>query len=66
MNIPNSIVVVKLPSCVQFFCNLMDWDFLGRNAGVGYHLLLPGYLPDPGVELTSAHISCIAGRFFIT
>ena len=24
----------------------------------------PGYLPDPGIELTSHVISCIAGRFF--
>ena len=24
----------------------------------------PGYLPDPGIELTSQVISCIAGRFF--
>ena len=24
----------------------------------------PGHLPDPGIEITSAFISCIAGRFF--
>ena len=24
----------------------------------------PGYLPDPGIELTSTCFSCVAGRFF--
>ena len=35
-----------------------------KNTGVGCHFLLPGDLPNPGIE--PACISCIAGGFFIT
>ena len=46
-------------------CDPMDWDFTGKNTGKGCHFLFPGYLPNPGIALTSpACISCIAGRFF--
>ena len=26
------------------------WGCPGKNTGVGGHFLLPGYLPDPGIE----------------
>ena len=26
------------------------WGFPGKNTGVGYHFLLQGNLPDPGIE----------------
>ena len=32
---------------------LCPWDFPGKNTGVGFHLLLQGDLPDPGIEPTS-------------
>ena len=29
---------------------LCPWDFPGKSTGVGFHFLLRGYLPDPGIE----------------
>ena len=29
---------------------LSSWDFPGKNTGVGYHFLLQGDLPNPGIE----------------
>ena len=31
----------------------MDWDFPGKNTGVGCHFLSPGNLPDPGIKPVS-------------
>ena len=28
----------------------MDWDFPGKNTGVGCHFFSPGDLPDPGIK----------------
>ena len=43
----------------------MDWDFPGKNTGVGCHFLFPGDLPDLEIEpLSPASVSYIAGRFF--
>ena len=48
---------MKWLSHVQLFATpwtvptrLHPWDFPGKNAGVGCHFLLPGHLPDPGIE----------------
>ena len=41
----------------------MDWDFPGKNTGVGYHLFSPGDLPDLGVEPMSP---ALATGFFNT
>jgi len=43
----------------------MDWDFLGKNTGLGCCFLSLGDLPNPGIKPTSpTHVSCVAGRFF--
>jgi len=39
---------------------LCQWDFSGKDTGVGFHFPPPGDLPDPGIEPASP-ISCIAG-----
>ena len=31
----------------------MDWDYPGKNTGVGCHFLSPGHLPDSRIEPTS-------------
>ena len=31
----------------------MDWDFPGKNTGVGCHFFSPGDLPDPGIKPAS-------------
>ena len=43
---------------------LCPWDFPGKNTGVGLPFPPPGHLPDPGIKLVSACVSCISGRFF--
>ena len=40
--------------------------FQARNTGVGFHVLLQGDLPDPGVEPTSLTSPELAGGFFTT
>ena len=42
---------------------LCPWDSPSKNTGLGYH---PGYLPDPGIELTSLMSPVLADRFFTT
>ena len=42
---------------------LCPWDSPGKNIGVGYHYLLQGSLPSPGIEPMSP---ALAGRFFTT
>ena len=42
---------------------LCSWNFTGKNTGVGFHFLLQGDLPDPGIEPMSP---ALAGRFFTT
>ena len=53
-------VKVKSLSYVQLFATLWTvahqappWDFPGKNTGVGWHFLLQGNLPNPGIELRS-------------
>ena len=41
-------VQLCLSSCNPTDCN--PWEFSGRNTGVGCHFLLPGELPNPGIE----------------
>ena len=45
---------------------LCPWDSPGKNTGVGYHALLQGDLPDPGIEPTSLMSPALAGGFFTT
>ena len=45
----------------RFLC---PWDFPGKNTGVGYHFLLQGNLPDPGIEPESLASPTLAGRLF--
>ena len=67
-------VKVKSLSRVQFFVTpwtvayklLHQWDFPGKNTGVGCHFLLQpfppsGDLPDPGIELKSPAASALQG-----
>ena len=42
---------------------LGSWNFVGKNTGVGCHLLLQGDLPNSGIEPLSP---VLAGRFFTT
>ena len=60
-----SVMSHSLWSCglspARLFCS---WDPPGKNAEVGCHILLQGNLSYPGIELGSARVSCIAGRFF--
>ena len=43
---------------------LCPWDFPGKNTGSGYHFLLQGDLPDPGIKSTSLASSVLADGFF--
>ena len=45
---------------------LCPWDSPGKNPGVGYHFLLQGNLPDPGIKTASLVSSTLAGGFFTT
>ena len=38
--------------------------FSRQEHWIGLHALLQGNLPDPGIELASAFVSCIAGGLF--
>ena len=40
---------------------LCPFDSPGKNTGVGCHCLLPGHLPDPGIEPTSPAL--VGGSF---
>ena len=33
--------------------HLCQWNFPGKNIGMGGHSLVPGDLPDPGIKLAS-------------
>ena len=47
------VIVVYWLSRVQLFVSarlLCPWDFPGNSTGVGWHFLLQGILPDPGIE----------------
>jgi len=41
----------------------MDWNFPGRNTGVGCHFLLQGIFL---TQENPTQVSCIAGGFFTT
>ena len=43
---------------------LCPWDSPSRNTGVGCHAILPGDLPDPGIEPPCPMPPALAGRFF--
>ena len=43
---------------------LCPWDFPGRDTEVSCHFLLPGDLPNPGIEPTSSVAPVLAGEFF--
>ena len=43
---------------------LYQWDFPGKNTGVGCHS--PGDLPDPGIKPMSLTSPALAGVFFTT
>ena len=54
-------------SCVRLFVTpwtvaglLCPWGFPGKNTGVGFHFLLQGGLPNPGIEPAFS----LAGVFF--
>ena len=42
------------------------WGFPGKNTRVGFHALLPGDLPDPGIEPGPLTSPVLASRFFTT
>ena len=48
-----SCVCVCVCACVRATRLLYPWDFSGKNTGVGWHFLLHGNLPDPGIKPTS-------------
>ena len=63
------LLTIGIVACTKLLC---PWDFPGKNAGVGCHVLLQGiFLPllqspspgDSGIELESP---ALAGRFFTT
>ena len=35
---------------------LCPWNFPGKNTGVGWHFLLQGIFPTPGIEFSSPHL----------
>ena len=43
---------------------LWQWNFPGKNTGVGCHSLLQGIFPTQGLKLHLLQISCFADRFF--
>ena len=43
---------------------LCPWDFPGKKTRVGYHFLLQGNLPNPGIKPTSLMPPALAGTFF--
>ena len=45
---------------------LCPWDFIGKNTGMGWHFLLQGDLPDPGIQPASLTSPALAGGFFTT
>ena len=45
---------------------LCPWDSPGKNTRVGCHSLLPGDLPNPGIEPNSLVSPSLAGGFFST
>ena len=45
---------------------LCSWDFIGKNTGMGWHFLLQGDLPDPGIQPASLTSPALAGGFFTT
>ena len=53
-----------LPYGLQLTRLLCPWDSAGRNTGVGCHAFLQGIFRIPGIKLTFACVSFIAGRFF--
>ena len=44
----------------------LSTDSPGENAGVGWHAVLQGGLPDPGIEPMCLTFPVLAGRFFTT
>ena len=59
-----SVVSDSLRPCgLQSTSLLCPGDFPGKNAGVGSHPLLPGNLPDPGIE--PAYPALAGGFFFL-
>ena len=45
---------------------LCPWDFPRQEYWTGVPFPFPGYLPNPGIELTSPTSSALAGVFFAT
>ena len=45
---------------------LCPWHSPSKNTGVGYHALLEGDLPDPGIKPASLMSPALAGGFFTT
>ena len=50
--VAKSYLTIATPQPARFLC---QWDFPGKNTGVGYHFLLEGIFPtwglNPGIEL---------------
>ena len=45
---------------------LCPWNSPGKNTGMGFHLLLQGDLPDPGIKPTSPALLALVGGSFTT
>ena len=45
---------------------LHQWNFSGKNTGMGCHFLLQGIFPDPRIKSASPVFPSLAGRFFTT
>ena len=66
------VLIINTSMCAQLclvLCSPMDcsppWNFPGKNTGVGYHFLLQGNLPHPGMDPVSC-ISCIGRQILLS
>ena len=67
-----NVKMIVTQSCLTL-CNPVDCSSVGPSVEFsrqeywrGLPCPSPGYLPDPGIELTSPRSRALAGRFFIT
>ena len=59
-------VVCVLNCSVTSNSALCPWTFPGKNIGVGFHFLLQGNLPNPGIEPASLISLRLVDRFLTT
>ena len=58
--------VCPISQSCSILCNPMDMGFPRKEYRSELPFLLPGDLPDPGIEPVSPTLPTLAGRFFTT